>query len=229
MRGTFGEQKNTDVYNSLRRGRAILSSEDQLNQYLYSYGPMIESQWAFAAQALGSDSITQNTRSIDYGCGQGLAGLMIREQLGPTAFANIAVSVLVEPSLPALLRAAAVYEKVAPNSVVFSVNKSFDDVDWKDLNVGKYANTVHVFSNVLDIGGYDHVRLIGQGLSVGRHTIIAVSHDRDHDGGSAAFSKLKTAVEHSKIKIIQNKIQKFSCKNRDESAVLWHCLMDVEK
>ena len=46
---SFDEIRNiagvdSDIWNELGRGRAILSSEEQLDQYLYSYGPMISSQ-----------------------------------------------------------------------------------------------------------------------------------------------------------------------------------------
>jgi hypothetical protein len=44
--------RNSDIWHELGRGRSILSSENQLDQYLYSYGPMIPSQWDFILKNL---------------------------------------------------------------------------------------------------------------------------------------------------------------------------------
>lgn len=231
LRTSFGVQESEATYRSLNYGRAIIETEGQLNQYLYSYGPMIGSQWEQAAQFLEDLSAGGITRWIDYGCGQGLAGLFIRERIGSDLFRDVREVILIEPSGPALRRAEAVYGHLCPKSTVRLVGKTFDELNESDFASKELAHTAHIFSNVLDIGGYDHLALLAKGLSPGRHTIVAVGHDRDYSGGSGYIEKLKAAVEHpsmaSQIKLTTSHVERFACGNRGEPAIVWHCEMDV--
>lgn len=233
LRNTFAVQKSADVYRSLDYGKAIIESEDQLNQYLYSYGPMVESQWAVASNFLSLEAVGPNSRWIDYGCGQGLAGLLLYERLGPKLFRHVRTIVLVEPSPLALARATAIYETVAPSSEVIPVEKNFTQLRSKDLKAEGTENTIHIFSNVLDISGYDHLKLFEKVLLPGRHTILAVGNDREFDGGTPNIKMLKRDVEHrstsGQISVITSTLDQFKCGNRDEPAVVWHCQLDVSQ
>ena len=62
---------------TLYYGHAVIDSTEKLDQYLHTYGPMIESQWKCAAHFL--DRVSPPTLCIDYGCGQGLAGLLVSD------------------------------------------------------------------------------------------------------------------------------------------------------
>jgi hypothetical protein len=233
LRNTFAAQKSTEVYSSLDYGKAIIESEDQLNQYLYSYGPMVQSQWAVASNFLTLEAVGPTTRWIDYGCGQGLAGLLLFERLGPKLFRHVRTIVLVEPSPLALARATAIYEAMAPQSDVVPVEKNFTQLRSKDLKAEGAENTIHIFSNVLDISGYDHLKLFEKALSPGRHTILAVGNDREFDGGTPNIRMLKTAVEHpsmsGQISVVTSTLDQFKCGNRDEPAVVWHCQLNVRQ
>lgn len=232
LRQSFGDQKSEETYRSLRYGRAIIDSEDQLNQYIYSYGPMIESQWEVASNYISGQSIKLGTRLIDYGCGQGLAGLFIRERIGKEPFRRLGSVVLIEPSRPALMRAAAMYRHMCPDSEISLVQKRFDELLEADLAVKGATCSVHVFSNVLDIPGYSHLDLLGKGLSPGQHTILAVGHDRHYSGGSRYIEKLKAAVEDpnmaSRISVSVSTLERFNCSNRGEPAIVWYCQLDVK-
>lgn len=232
LRQTFGDQKSEETYRSLRYGRAIIDSEDQLNQYLYSYGPMIESQWEVASNYISGQSIKLGARLIDYGCGQGLAGLFIRERIGEEPFRRLGSVVLIEPSRPALMRAAAMYRLMCPDSEISLVQKRFDELLEADIAVKGATASVHIFSNVLDIPGYNHLDLLGKGLSRGQHTILAVGHDRDYSGGSRYIEKLKAAVEDPsmapQISVSLSTLERFKCSNRGEPAIVWYCELDVK-
>ncbi|WP_425230693.1 hypothetical protein [Sphingomonas sp.] len=231
LRGSFAVQKSADVYKSLNYGKTVIETEDQLNQYLYSYGPMVQSQWTYASKFLSLLSIDSATRWIDYGCGQGLAGLFLYEALGPTLFNQVSDVILVEPSAMALCRAKAIYKALAPRSAVDGIRKSFSDLEKDELEREGARSTLHVFSNVLDINGYNHLKLLGDRLSPGKHVIIAVGNDRDFDGGSPNLQKLKTAVEHpkmaSRITVASSTLEQFKCDNRSEPAIVWHCELEV--
>lgn len=191
LRGMAG--KDRDLWSQLGRGRAVLSSTDELDQYLYSYGPMVEGQWRAVLKdlELGPEPV----RFIDYGCGQGLAGLLLFDRFKGRFSRILEQVVLVEPSPYALVRADAVYKAIAPDAEVVCVNKGFDDLAAEDLLLGPPLDTFHVFSNVLDIESFDHGRLFDVLLQPGKHDLLAVSNDRDVAGGSHRINGLKKALE----------------------------------
>src|SRR5690606_33042716 len=100
MRENFGNDRSR--WGELGRGTYVLTSKEQLDQYLYSYGPMISCQWQVIAAAL---KFTTPIRIIDYGCGQGLAGLMIFDKHGEHFSSMLKKAILIEPSDVALARA----------------------------------------------------------------------------------------------------------------------------
>lgn len=228
LRQSFGRQNGTQA--SLDRGKAILSIADQLDQYLYSHGPMIKSQWDGVCSWL---SVSINKfRLIDYGCGQGLAGLLLFDRFGTALFGYASKVVLIEPSAVALVRAEAVYRSITPSSPIYCVCKGFSDLSADDFMPDHTLETVHVFSNVLDIEGFDQIELFKRSLTNGRHTAIVVSHDRDHAGGSNRISSLKAAVESPDMKpwisIVHSDCRKFKCNNPSQSdAIGWILQMDV--
>ena len=68
IRGHAKEENG--IKEQLNWEKAILKSQDQLNQYLHTYGPMIKSQWK---NALSPVSLPDTEiQIIDYACGQGL-------------------------------------------------------------------------------------------------------------------------------------------------------------
>ena len=153
------------------------------------------------------------------------------EALGFKLFNRVSNVVLVEPSPLALERAKAVYSCIAPRSAITTVQKRFDTLASAELEVKGTQNSVHVFSNVLDINGYNHLKLLGDRLSKGGHIILAVGNDRDFDGGSPNIKKLKAAVEHPKvakqITVKTSTLEQFKCENRGEPAIVWHCRLEV--
>jgi hypothetical protein len=133
--------------------------------------------------------------------------------------------VLVEPSEIALSRAEAIYKRIAPNAQILCINKIFDDLHVDELALNQDLHSVHIFSNVVDIDGFDHISLLNKLLAVGGHTVLAVSHDRDFDGGSARFHDLAREVKAREMRkllsITRSKIGKFKCQNGSQSDAIW--------
>lgn len=228
LRTAFKSSNGDKVHASLDRGRAVLGATSQLDQYLYSHGLMIQSQWANMSHLYPVDHAVD--RLIDYGCGQGLAGLLLHDNLDDDLFDSITKIILVEPSAIALVRAEAVYRCIAPNSEIYCINKEFDDVKSSDLQPDGSTLSVHVFSNVLDINGFDQERLLKQALTPGMHTILAVSHDRDQFGGSGRIRALKAAIEKpaSQYSILNSDIAQFNCDtNLKSAAISWLCTLEA--
>ena len=231
LKKNFGSvQISQDVWRSLNRGRAILSTVNQLDQYLFSYGPMVQSQWKHASNILRIRVGEEKTRIVDYGCGQGLAGLLLHDYLGPRFMSDVESVVAIEPSAVAIRRAEAVYRALAPKAAISVVNKAFDKLVYGDF-AGSNIPTTHLFSNVLDIDGYDHVALLGKALNPGKHTIIAIGHDRTAYGYSKGMTRVKEAIEggsvYPGVTVLASGLEPFTCENRGEPAVLWLCTLEV--
>jgi hypothetical protein len=223
LRDTFGADH--DLKDSLDFGHAVLGSPEKLNQYLYTYGPMIESQWRNMARLLGD--IRPPDLWIDYGCGQGLAGLLAFELTDGQLFRRVQDIVLIEPSPVALARATALYQRLAPEATLSDVCKRFDAIEARDLPSAPDGSTLHVFSNSLDIEGFNP---LGR---PGRHTIMSVSHHRSFRGGTPQIERVKAAVEGPSVAgqliVHRSETHQFTCDNPRQSAGFgWICDLEVE-
>jgi hypothetical protein len=229
LRDTFGADH--DLKDSLDFGHAVLDSPEKLNQYLYTYGPMIESQWRNMARRLGD--VRAPDLWIDYGCGQGLAGLLAFELTDGQLFRRVRDIVLIEPSPVALARAAALYRRLAPEATLREVGKRFDAVQARDLPPAPDGSTLHVFSNSLDIEGFNKLELLTKILRPGHHTIMSVSHDRSFRGGTPQIERVKGAVEDpsmaGQLIVHRSETHQFTCDNPRQSAGFgWICDLEVE-
>lgn len=215
---------------SLNYGRAVIDTIPKLDQYLYSYGPMIESQWHCILPLL--QQLNHPTRLIDYGCGQGLGGLLLNDVTSGGITGEVNDVLLIEPSPLALARAVAIYECLFPQASIRTICKRFDDVLDSDTALSRTGHTLHIFSNSLDVTGFDPLTLLGNTLSVGRHTILAVSHDRNFDGGTPRIESVQSALEaaaaESYLTIHRSTMDRFVCDNPTQSkGVVWICEFEV--
>jgi SAM-dependent methyltransferase len=191
---------------------------------------MIESQWRNMARLL--DGVRDPALWIDYGCGQGLAGLLAFELTEGQLFRRVQDIVLIEPSPVALARAAALYRRLAPKATVRDVCKRFDAVDARDLPPVPNGSTLHVFSNSLDIEGFDPLGLLTKTLRPGHHTILSVSHDRPFRGGTPQIEEVKTAIEApstaGRWTVRRSDTHKFTCDNPGQSDGFgWICELEI--
>ena len=230
LRKTFGRQN--DTHGSLNRGRAILPSPDHLDQYLYSHGLMIQSQWDRVSSWLKFLDLNLNDyRIIDYGCGQGIAGLLLSEYFTPQIISNSSSIFLIEPSDVALIRAEAIYRKIAPFCPIYCLQKNFLELSCDDFEQDKNLGTLHIFSNVVDIEGFDPIELLEKTLTLGRNILLVVSHDRDCEGGTERIIGLKSYFENYDYRnifnIYRSVLFRFECDNPGRSdSIGW--ILDVD-
>lgn len=214
--------RGPDIWHTLDRGMGILKTVAQLDQYIYSYGPMVSCQWINLRLEMGT--VTEPLRLIDYGCGQGLAGLLLHDMLGPTFCTHLSQVVLIEGSDVSLVRAEAVYRAIAPNADIVCIEKNFDEIERADLKSEGHHETLHVFSNVLDIPDFDSFDLFVKSLSPGRNMIIAVSSDRSVVGGTDRIRNLEEVIQNPEnsphFSNIQTKIETFTCGDNGKYAVV---------
>jgi SAM-dependent methyltransferase len=224
--------RDSGCWDDLGRGRAILGSIDHLDQYLYSYGPLTQGQWSIFLSELDLE-LPEDTdvRIVDYGCGQGLATALLFDNYGLSLRTQTSQVVLVEPSALALKRAGSVLGTYCEHANIHPVNKKLDDLEKKDLKVSSASTNLHIFSNVLDINGFDRVAVFNRIFKTpGKHIILAVSHNRDHHGGSARIRTLDEAVRDPKyskwLRIKTSNISEFDCPN-GMPAISWELKLEV--
>lgn len=192
IRSTSG--RSIGLWGELGRGRAILSSCDHLDQYVYSYGPMTRDQWHDFLPRI--DIPDGNFVINDYGCGQGLGLSVILDNVEEEFYERLQLVRLIEPSAIALLRAESVvccYLNGRANVLV--INKLIDELVEADISSGEVNFCIHIFSNVMDIEGFDYLGLFEKILSCGgRHIFLMVSSSRDREGGNSRFEGLENAL-----------------------------------
>lgn len=181
----------------LDRGRLTIHRQDLLNQYLYSYGLMVQRQWEQILPKtveMLSDNKDENVHIFDYGCGQGLATLLLLENI--TGLEGIVDDVtLIEPSKIALQRASHIIGCALPQTQVHSINKELDDLETEELSINPEKMNIHLFSNVLDIDSFDQFEVFNKILKDGgTHYVIAISSDRNFKGGSPRIKALYNAI-----------------------------------
>lgn len=146
---------NYDLFNNLQRGVAVLSNDDELAQYLFSYGNMHEAKLIEAYKNLFEYLSVSNNEQIeilDYACGQGLASIVLLNCIETNfnySLSNLLKIILIEPSSVALERAKLLLNE---SSDVYCVNKYLDDVIESNLKTYDKSLKIHLFSNILDMG-----------------------------------------------------------------------------
>jgi len=189
----FGGRDTPGVWSELGRGRNILSTYDQLDQYLYSYGPMTHGQWQSMLERM--NFMPKPIQVVDYGCGQGLATVLLFDRYREKLIDNVSRVVLIEPSALALKRAEAIISCYKENINIVPINKKLDAVGVEEIANDSCPSTIHIFSNVLDINTFKHISLSKKIFSVkGQHSLLAVSHDRQFNGGSERLLEMRDAV-----------------------------------
>ncbi|BFM09607.1 hypothetical protein [Halioxenophilus aromaticivorans] len=221
-----------NLWDRLGRGRAILNSEEELDQYLYTYGPMISSQWRIILYELGNLNLPRTDIEIsDYACGQGLACLLLHDVLPDSALGNITKVNLIEPSSVALTRAVGITECCFPNASINPIKKHLDCLDRDDLNLSEGPFKIHLFSNILDMEGFNQYLLLEKILKTpGTHLIMVASHDRNHNGGSQRIRETyQTMIDKTYAEwyeVTGNSISYFNCYNR-QPAIFFHVELKI--
>ncbi len=202
-----------DVHNELDRGHAILSTQDQLNKYLFAYGSMVKHQWTSFLEPLNLNS--DSVEIIDYACGQGLASMLFFDRFRNKSNAVKKIT-LIEPSEIAMRRAKSILECYAPQAKISTINKRFDDIGINELHTDDNAVKIHLFSNIIDIEGFDIVSLFNKViLNKGKNHFIVLSSDRSNHGGSKRLDLFFNCFKDNDIryKIIKKSMDSFVVEN----------------
>jgi hypothetical protein len=150
----FGAKISDQVHESLLRGRAIISTQQQAEQFLFSFGSMHEAKMKNACASLFPHLLKHGNSAleiIDYGCGQGLASVVLLNELQAVDFPvpQVASITLIEPSPVTLNRAVAFLKSMR---VLRSRQCELDNLADSALSTQSKSVKVHLFSNILDMG-----------------------------------------------------------------------------
>lgn len=215
--------QNKETWRGLGRGRNILTTQEQLNQYLYSYFPMIKKQWGWVFNSVDCSSYS-NIDIIDYGCGQGLASMLFFDK-HKNMRENCLNVILIEPSKIALNRAKKILQCYLPKAKSKTVNKVLDEIKQEDIRTNNDTVKIHLFSNILDIDDFNVVTLLNNVIkNQGLHHFLAVSHNRNFNGGSERLKEIYnifTDEQYSNLFTIKkHEIQEFNAGNKP--AIYFH-------
>ena len=142
------------LYNDILHGACELDSEPKLNAYMFALGKMHNAKLQRAYDKLSADFCSeQSIDIIDYACGQGLGTICYADFLKRSSSnQKVRRIILIEPSKLALARAALHVTHLFPDAEVITINKGFDDLTSEDLYAERETPTLHIISNVLDMG-----------------------------------------------------------------------------
>lgn len=173
----YSDIKDDKIYRSLERGVKVLTSEEQLLAYIYSYGRMHFAKLHSALQCIDKFN-SSSIEVIDWGCGQGLATISLLEDIkNRSQYLAVSSVILIEPSEIALKRAALHTRKFDQRTRIRTVNKDLDSVIKEELANETQSLKIHLFSNILDIDLFSMSKLIDNIKSVfkGDNIFICVS------------------------------------------------------
>jgi hypothetical protein len=150
--------KRKEPWKYVNHGVNLLTTDDELNAYMLAYGEMHSIKCRAAFQNFPFDNIYTNFEIVDWGCGQGLATMVLLEMLSERGLERFVKKItLIEPSSAALSRAQInICQIVNGSAEVVTLNKYLPgDSISSDNEIVKfdstYSYTIHILSNILDI------------------------------------------------------------------------------
>ncbi|MBE7691247.1 hypothetical protein, partial [Tenacibaculum piscium] len=152
--------QNCGVWDELNNGVEILTTDDQLSQYIFSYGKMHQAKLLQSFEAISNLKSIINNQEIqinDYGCGQGIGSIVFIDYLKSIRATNFKISKikLIEPSELALKRASLhvkySLKSLNQNENVLSIPKELDAITNEDILTTSTSIKFHIFSNIIDV------------------------------------------------------------------------------
>ena len=223
-------ESNDEVWARLIRGKKPLETFEECEQYWHSYsGLMSDSlEQIFnnhepniaknfnSILSIHSPEIKSKINSaqiIDYGCGQGSAIITMLDKFSKT---NIKSITLIEKSNLALNLAKTILSIHSPEfkSRIKTFNSEIDNIHSNYFDQDEETVTIHLFSNILDIGVVDIDGLLNKiNKNKGMHLFIASSMDSENY--SNEISKFDELPE--KIWLTENKFRPIGDKTKREN------------
>ena len=136
------------VWEELNNGVDILTTYEQLSQYIFSYGKMHQAKLIQSLEVIPNLQTLINNKDIqinDYGCGQGIGSIVFIDYLKSIQATNFTISKvkLIEPSELALKRASLnvkyCLKSIDQNENVLSIHKTLDNISIDDISTNSHS------------------------------------------------------------------------------------------
>ncbi len=147
------ESKTKKVKEALEHGLGYLTTYDEMDMYLSSYGSMHQEKLLLAYDKLPKKLLSEDNISvIDYGCGQGVASMVLCDVLHSRLGHPYMISDfhLIESSQACIKRAINFIHAFNSEATIIYFNNPCEDID-KMVILPKSNVVIHLFSNVIDI------------------------------------------------------------------------------
>ena len=170
----------------LENGRKTIDTLEQCEQYWHSYSKFIPQQWDYffkEREKIIADTCSKTVQIVDYGCGQGLATLNLLDKFFKDDKTPILDITLIEKS-PLTLLLAKIFLSIHSPEIdlarVKSINKEVDNISTDYFESDPKAVTIHLFSNILDMGVVDPDKLLSKINRIkGKHLFLLVNQGGD--------------------------------------------------
>ena len=158
---SLSESKRKSLKENLDHGAALLASKSQLKAYLHFYGSIHQAKLLQAFENIPKKIWSEGGVSIiDYGCGQGIAEMVLSDYIASKWIDNDFVKdfTLIEPSRENLLQAVEYVQAFYLEGKIrhYCIN----DKQITKEHINTITNTIiHIFSNVIDLEEFEGDRI----------------------------------------------------------------------
>ncbi|MCM1490919.1 MAG: hypothetical protein NC095_08865, partial [Muribaculum sp.] len=117
----LSETEQDEIKRQIDHGKAILKTQKQLDGYISLYGDIHRQKLLKAFSHIPDNVWKGNISIIDWGCGQGLAPIILQDYIDKQKFMHACIEeiALIEPSRRCLSRAESFIQWSIPNASVY--------------------------------------------------------------------------------------------------------------
>ena len=180
-------RSDDEIKKQLLLGRKTIDTLEQCEQYWYTYSKFIGQQWDYffnEHEKIITDACTKPVKIIDYACGQGFATINFLDKFFINKMSILDITLIEKSSLTLLLAKIflSIHSPGIGLSRVKSINKEVDNIPTDYFESDPKAVTIHLFSNILDMGVIDSDKLLSKINKIkGKHLFLFVSQGADKD------------------------------------------------
>jgi hypothetical protein len=154
---SLSSSRKEHLQKQLEHGAGLLKSKEGLYMYLYSYGEIHKDKLILLLKHLPMKIWTENHISvIDYGCGQGVAEMVLSDYLKGRYLDNTFVRdfTLIDPSLVNLESCKKILPRFFSDSLFRTICKTDKQLRCDDM-APKCETVLHIFSNIIDLPEFE--------------------------------------------------------------------------
>lgn len=190
---SLSENKQKKLKDELENGLANLTTKEQLDMYISSYGEIHRQKLQIAYDRIPHKVWSEGSISVvDYGCGQCIAEMVLSDFLKNHYIDNDKISdfTVIEPSKASLTLGLQYLEQFYENSKITAYNVSAGQLT-EDYIRPQSDTVIHLFSNVLDIIEFERhniASILNSDMSH-NHILVCVSLFYQENGRGALMDE----------------------------------------